>query len=31
MVICEEQEDARGQDWGCVGASQEHIQEYSII
>ena len=30
MVIWDEQEDARAQAWGCVGVSQEHIQEYSI-
>ena len=31
MVIWVEQEDARAQAWGCVGASQEHIQEDIII
>ena len=25
MVICEEQEDARAEAWGCVGASPEYI------
>ena len=31
MVISDEQEDARAQAWGCVGVSQEHIQEDTII
>ena len=31
MVIRDKQEDARGQAWGCIGASQEHIQEDTII
>ena len=31
MVIWDEQEDARAQAWGCVGASQEYIQEDIII
>ena len=31
MVIWYEQEDARAQAWGCLGASQEHIQEDTII
>ena len=31
MVIWDEQEGARAQAWGCVGGSQEHIQEDTII
>jgi hypothetical protein len=31
MVIWDEQEDTRAQDWGCLGASQEYIQEDTII
>ena len=31
MVIWDEQEDARAEAWGCVGASQEDIQEGIII
>ena len=31
MVIWDEQEGARAQTWGCVGGSQEHIQEDTII
>jgi hypothetical protein len=31
MVIWDEQEDMRAQAWGCLGASQEFIQEDTII
>jgi hypothetical protein len=31
MVILDEQEDIRAQAWGCLGASQEHVQEDTII
>ena len=31
MVIWDEQEDAITQAWGCVGESQENIQEDTII
>ena len=31
MVIWDEQEDERAQAWGCLGASQEHIKEDTII
>jgi hypothetical protein len=31
MVIWDEQQDARSQAWGCLGASKEHIQEDAII
>jgi hypothetical protein len=31
MVIWDEQEDTRAQAWGCLGASQEYIQEDTII
>ena len=31
MVTWDEQEDAGAQAWRCVGVSQEHIQENTII
>jgi hypothetical protein len=31
MVIWDEQEDTRAQAWGYLGASQEHVQEDTII
>jgi hypothetical protein len=31
MVIWDEQEDKRAQAWGCLGASEEHVQEDTII
>jgi hypothetical protein len=31
MMICDEQEDTRAQAWGCLGASQKHVQEDTII
>jgi hypothetical protein len=31
MVIWDEQKDTRAQAWGCLGASQEYVQEDTII
>jgi hypothetical protein len=31
MVIWDKQEDTRAQGWGYLGASQEHVQEDTII